>query len=49
MGKYNQKLSPDQVQDRVCIKHGDEIYIVKSTYKNMLTKALFVDKIYGEW
>lgn len=49
MGNQNKKFTPEQVQERVRAVHGDNVYIVENTYVNMLTKALFVDKDYGEW
>lgn len=42
-------ISAEEIQQRIIEKHGDIIILDKTTYSNILTKARFTDKEYGDW
>jgi hypothetical protein len=45
----NNKMSLEKIKDRIFNIHNDNVVIDESTYINMLTKARFIDKDFGEW
>ncbi|MEK6880815.1 MAG: hypothetical protein AABY22_14445 [Nanoarchaeota archaeon] len=45
----SRKISIKQVKQKLFNVHGDIVILDESTYKNVRTKARFIDKEYGDW
>lgn len=43
------RISINEIKNRIFVKHGNEITIDETTYIDTKTKCRFIDKYYGEW
>jgi hypothetical protein len=43
------KLTLNEVKERLIKIHGKDVVLVEDSYKDYVTKAIFIDKEFGEW